>query len=112
MAELIGYQAPAVLAFTWRREGRSAVVTFSWSVYTLILLAIGANLCVLNPHGKLWEYERPAYGIVQRILFGAWFLWSFGVGVLASIPRPALLSQRCSGDTPPLRSALVECVGA
>jgi hypothetical membrane protein len=82
MAELIGYQAPAVLAFTWRRDTQPGVAWFSWGMYALVMVAIAANLSVLNPRGSLWAYERPVYGIVQRSLFAAWFLWSAGVGVL------------------------------
>jgi hypothetical membrane protein len=82
MAELVGYQAPAVLAFTWRRDTQPTVASFSWGMYALVMVAIAANLSVLSPHGSLWAYERPVYGIVQRSLFAAWFLWSAGVGVI------------------------------
>lgn len=82
MAELIGYQAPAVFAFTWRRDGKPALSTFSWFMYAIIVLAIVANLSVLNPHSNLWAYERPMYGVVQRALFAAWFLWSAIIGAV------------------------------
>jgi hypothetical protein len=58
------------------------VASFSWGMYALVMVAIAANLSVLSPHGSLWAYERPVYGIVQRSLFAAWFLWSAGVGVI------------------------------
>jgi hypothetical membrane protein len=88
MSELIGYQAPLALGLTWRRKTTPFVVTFSWSMYVLMVLAIGANLSVLNRGGSLWQYERPVYGLVQRALFAVWFLWCAGVGlILSSEPR-------------------------
>jgi len=73
MSELIGYQAPLVLGLTWRRDIWSSVVRFSCVMYALVVLAIGANLSVLDRNGALWAYEKPVYGIVQRALFAIWF---------------------------------------
>ena len=82
MSELIGFQAPAFLAFTWRKDAQRSIVQFSWIMYGLVTLADIANLSVLSPHGFLWTYERPFYGIVQRALFATWFVWCGGVGIL------------------------------
>lgn len=82
MSELIGYQAPLVLALTWRRHTWSSVVRFSWLMYALTILAIGANLSVLDRNGALWTYEKPVYGIVQRALFAVWFFWCAGTALL------------------------------
>lgn len=82
MSELIGYQAPLVLALTWRRHTWSSVVRFSWMMYALTILAIGANLSVLDRNGALWTYEKPVYGIVQRALFAVCFFWCAGTALL------------------------------
>ena len=71
-----------VLAFTWRKDAQRSIVQFSWIMYGLVALADIANLSVLSPHGYLWTYERPFYGIVQRALFATWFVWCGGVGIL------------------------------
>lgn len=82
MSELIGYQAPLVLALTWRRSVSSSVVRFSWMMYALLALTIAANLSVLDRNGALWAYEKPVYGIVQRALFAVWFCWCAGTALL------------------------------
>ncbi len=82
LSELIGYQAPLALALTWRGPERARLVRFSWVFYALVLVAVGANLGVLNPHSALWLHERPFYGLVQRSLFAAWFAWCMGVAAL------------------------------
>ena len=82
MSELIGYQAPLVLALTWGRDTWSSAVRFSWVMYALIVLAIGANLSVLDRNGALWAHEKPVYGIVQRALFAVWFFWCAGTAGL------------------------------
>ena len=81
-SEIIGYQAPVAMAVTWRGKRQSTVVTFSWILYALLVLAIGANLAVLDPHGSFWAFERPFYGIVQRSLFVVWSIWCAGVGFI------------------------------
>ena len=71
-----------MLALTWRRETRSSVVRFSWMMYALVVLAIAANLSVLDRNGALWAHEKPVYGIVQRALFAVWFSWCAGTALL------------------------------
>jgi hypothetical membrane protein len=82
MSELIGYQAPLVLALTWRRDPRAkALVAFSWIMFALIWIAIALNMSSLDRHGEVWAHVKPAYGLAQRALFAAWFGWCVGAGV-------------------------------
>src|SRR5262249_14234258 len=103
-SEIIGYQAPLVLALTWRREtGVKAVVGFSWVMSAIVWCAIVANLGTLDRGSSLWHREAAVYGIVQRSLFAAWFIWLAGVGVLlrrAVIPGDA--GQMTARYQPPL----------
>src|SRR5258707_3696770 len=83
LSELIGYQAPLALALTWRRDPQAkALVTFSWVMFGIILVVIGLNLSAFDRHGLVWAYAKPVYGLVQRALFAAWFVWCAVVGVL------------------------------
>lgn len=85
ISELIGYQAPLVLALTWRRDPRArTLVAFSWVMFGLIWGAIALNLSSFDRRGVAWAYVRPSYGLVQRALFAAWFGWCAGAGVLLS----------------------------
>jgi hypothetical protein len=82
LSELLGYQAPFVAALTWRRDLRlSRLVAFSWVMAWIVGLALVLNLSVLARHPMAWAYLKPAYGLVQRALFAAWFGWCGGVGV-------------------------------
>ena len=81
LSELVGYQAPLVLAFTWRGE-RSALVRVSWLMAVLVWVAIVLNLATLDRQGALFTLERPFYGLVQRALFLAWFGWCAIAGVM------------------------------
>ena len=81
--EIVGYQAPLVMALTWRRDrDASTLVRFSFVMAVVVWVSIGLNLTTLHRHGSLWEEIRPVYGIVQRSLFAAWFGWCGMVGVL------------------------------
>src|SRR6266480_1342688 len=83
ISELIGYQAPLILSLTWRRDPQAkALVTFSWVMFGIILVVIGLNLSAFDRHGLVWAYAKPVYGLVQRALFAAWFVWCAVVGVL------------------------------
>jgi hypothetical membrane protein len=83
LSEMIGYQAPAVLALTWRRDARTkTLVAISWVMFVLIWLAIGLNLSSMDRHSQLWAYVKPNLGLAQRALFVAWFGWCGLVGVL------------------------------
>lgn len=88
LSEIIGYQAPWVLALTWRRVKKvGTIVTFSWTMAVLVWCAILANLGVLDWHGTLQHLERPVYGIVQRSLFFAWFVWLAGASLMLMANR-------------------------
>jgi len=88
LSEIIGYQAPWVLALTWRRiEKVRTFVAFSWVMAALVWCTIIANLGVLDWHGTLQHLERPVYGIVQRSLFFAWFAWLAGTSLMLAINR-------------------------
>jgi hypothetical membrane protein len=82
ISELIGYQAPLVLALTWRRDPNAKdVVTVSWMFAALVWLNIALNLTSMDRSGALWAALRPIYGLVQRSLFAAWFGWCAVIGV-------------------------------
>ncbi len=88
MSEIIGYQAPWVLALTWRRIERvRAVVAFSWIMAAFVWCAIIANLGVFDWHGALQNLERPVYGIIQRSLFFTWFVWLAGASLMLAANR-------------------------
>lgn len=81
--ELIGYQAPMAFALTWGADRRArAFVIFCWFMSAAVWMAIAANLVIFDRHGALWTFEKPFYGLVQRALFGAWFVWCAGTAVL------------------------------
>jgi len=83
ISELISYQAPLILALTWRRDPRARpLVSLSWILYVVICAAIALNLSSLDRQGPVWAYVKPAYGLVQRALFATWFGWCAVVGVL------------------------------
>jgi hypothetical membrane protein len=80
-SELIGYQAPLAFALAWRADpvARRAVV-FSWTMFLLVWLSIALNLSSLA-RGSFWNEIKPYYGLVQRSLFAAWFIWCAGIGL-------------------------------
>jgi hypothetical membrane protein len=81
MSELIGYQAPLVLALTWRRDPRAkTLVVLSWILFALIWGAIALNLSAFA--APVWAYVKPVHGLAQRALFAAWFGWCAVVGIL------------------------------
>ncbi len=83
LSELVGYQAPLVAALVGRSAPRTRPIrTFSFVMYVLVVLAIAANMTTLHRHGDLWLHVRPFYGVVQRLLFAAWFFWCAGYAVL------------------------------
>ncbi|MEO7724091.1 MAG: DUF998 domain-containing protein [Chthoniobacterales bacterium] len=72
LSELIGYQAPLLLALTWRRDpGKGSVVSVSWIFYGPVCLAIAMNLSSLDREGIVWTYVKPVHGLAQRALFAA-----------------------------------------
>jgi hypothetical membrane protein len=83
ISELFGYQAPLVLALTWRHSVRPrSLVRVSIVLYVVICIAIVLNLSSLHRNGALWLHVKPMYGAAQRLLFTAWFGWCAIVGVL------------------------------
>ncbi len=83
LSELIGYQAPMVLALAWQRDPRArALVIVSWVMFGLIWVAIALNLSSLDSQGPVWALVEPYYGLAQRALFAAWFGWCTAVGIL------------------------------
>ena len=89
LAELAGYQAPLALAIAWRGvTGARAAVRFSWAMAVVVWIAILLNLVTLHRYGPIWELIAPVYGLVQRSLFAAWFIWSAVLGlILLGDPR-------------------------
>lgn len=88
-SELIGYQAPLVLAWRLRKDPASrSIASISWVMGGLVWLAILLNCSVFDPEGWLWQVEKPIYGLVQRSLFAVWFGWAALVGLqLAKAPN-------------------------
>jgi hypothetical membrane protein len=91
LSELVGYQAPLAMALTWKGSSRDHIRRFSWILYGLLIMALAANLSVLDRQGTLWRLEKPVYGLVQRFLFLAWFVWSAGASLM--LTRHAQFSQ-------------------
>jgi hypothetical membrane protein len=93
ISELIGYQAPAALALSWKRDPRArSLVVLSWIMFALLWAAILVNLSSLFRASAVWHYIKPVNGIAQRSLFGAWFAWCAITGALLyrSQQRPSL----------------------
>lgn len=83
ISELVGYQAPLCFALAWRRAPRArSLVSFSWILYGVVCVAIALNLTSLYRQGPVWAFIKPSYGLVQRALFAAWFVWCAGAGLL------------------------------
>ena len=89
LSELIGYQAPAAVALTWRREPNAkGLVSFSWLMFVLIWISVALNLASFDPTGEIWSRIKPVYGLAQRALFASFFLWCAGAGpMLARLTR-------------------------
>jgi len=93
LSELIGYQAPLVLALTWRRDPEAkAAVAFSWAMAVLVSVMIALNLVSIARGTALWAHIQPFYGLVQRGLFASWFAWCAGLGLI--LPESAQLTLR------------------
>jgi hypothetical membrane protein len=83
LSELIGYQAPLVLALSWRgAPGAAALTRFSALMAVVVWVAIVVNLIPLFRPAALWPIVHPVFGLVQRSLFAAWFAWAAGTGLL------------------------------
>lgn len=62
------------------------LATFSWIMTALVWCAITASLVIFDRTSTLWMEMRPFYGLVQRVLFAAWFVWCAGAGFLTKGP--------------------------
>lgn len=90
MSETVGYQAPLVAALVCRTDPRARrVKLFSIIMYGAVLLAIAINLLALVRPADIWIQIKPFFGVVQRSLFAAWFIWCTGYAVLLMRMRPA-----------------------
>jgi hypothetical protein len=99
ISELIGYQAPLIMALTWRRDARATrAIAFSWIMAGLIVCAIALNLFAIARQAAIWVYVKPVYGLAQRALFAAWFSWCFGVGVLMFRRNPTMVTACPIGE--------------
>jgi len=81
LLSLIGYQAPGVLAMTWRRDPKMRkLCNISWIFFFGLWVATGLILLpgFWPPMAQLLE---PIGGLVQRTLFVAWFGWCAVVGL-------------------------------
>jgi hypothetical membrane protein len=83
LLELIGYQAPIAMALSWRNDpDAQTLVRFSWIFAAIVWLTILLNLTTFHRYGTLWADVKPIYGLIQRSLFAAWFLWCIGAALL------------------------------
>ena len=91
LSEIVGYQAPAVLALTWRRDPRArTLVAVSWIAFALVWICMGLNMAGLAPHSRLWAMVGPVIGIAQRALFASWFGWLVAAGLLLRRFTPSI----------------------
>jgi hypothetical membrane protein len=82
LSELIGYQAPLVLALAWRRDPDAAeAVAISRLMAVVVWVAIAVNLVSLFRDPVVWPALKPVYGLAQRALFASWFGWAAWLGV-------------------------------
>jgi hypothetical protein len=85
LSELVGYQAPLVIALTWRKDpAAKRLVGFSWIMVLVVWASIALNLLPMFRPPAIWPHIKPIYGLVQRALFAAWFGWAAGVGLILS----------------------------
>lgn len=97
LSELVCYQAPLALAITWRKDVRAKDVVRASTIMSVVMwVTIVLNLTVLDRGGAVWAYERPFYGLVQRSLFAAFFVWSAWVGVLLFLRHSRKFAVRLS----------------
>jgi len=83
LSELIGYQAPLAAALVYRKDSRArSVMTFSIVMYIAVLLTVAINLLAIFRPPDLWTQIKPVFGILQRSLFAAWFIWCAGYALL------------------------------
>ncbi|MBW8813207.1 MAG: DUF998 domain-containing protein [Caulobacterales bacterium] len=89
LSELVGYQAPLVLALTWRRDPSAAeVVRLSGWMTAVVWATILINLVPMFRDPVIWPHLKPVYGLAQRALFASWFAWVATVGAqLYRTPR-------------------------
>jgi hypothetical membrane protein len=100
MSEIVGYQAPWVLAMTWRREKSvRGVVAFSWWMGVLMWCAIAANMSAIDFHSWLWQIEKPEYGLIQRALFLIWSIWLAGTSIML-IANRTIANRRLGAALP------------
>ena len=97
LSELIGYQAPLALAISWRKDVRVKDIVRASTIMSVVMwVTIVLNLAALDRGGALWAYERPFYGLVQRSLFAAFFVWSAWIGVLLFLRHSRKYAVRLS----------------
>jgi hypothetical protein len=95
LLELVGYQAPLVLALTWRRDpGARRIVAFSWIMAILVWIAIALNFVTFARGSAVWDLVAPVYGLIQRALFAVWFVWCARVGLMMRRLTPPAAAWR------------------
>jgi hypothetical protein len=69
------------MALTWRGDPRAkTLVAVSSILFVVIWVAIALNLSPMVP--TVWLHVKPVHGLVQRLLFTAWFGWCAIAGLL------------------------------
>ena len=80
LTELIGYQAPLVLALAWRR-GAPEAARLSALMAVAVWLVLALNLTAVFRDPVVWPHLKPVYGLAQRALFASWFAWIAWLGL-------------------------------
>ncbi len=90
LVSLVGYQAPGTLAVGWRHiPALKPVVFVSWLVFAALWIVTAVIL--LPDFSPLAHALEPVAGLVQRLLFVAWFGWCAWIGVsLSRLNMPVL----------------------
>jgi hypothetical membrane protein len=96
LVSMLGYLAPLVLAFAWRRTGRRSLIAVSTVVGLIVLGTIVLNLSELFPQSALWQAVEPWPGLPQRLHVAAWLTWLSAAGLMMRRQQENLLRSRFS----------------
>lgn len=71
--------APLTVALGWRQQG--PVIPLSWVALLLLVLAMILNIAPAFS-ARITRAVAPAYGLIQRSIFVAWYGWCAALGLL------------------------------
>jgi hypothetical membrane protein len=95
LTALIGFQAPGILAYTWRKNPRMRpAIGPSWGFF--IGMWVATVVILVPQHWPAAEaFLDPIGGLVQRTLFLAWFGWCALTGLLLRRICSTSAASRC-----------------